>query len=163
MTSLILSCLRRNNFLSRFAGGLLCFNLSFTGWVLHRKSEDLRMYKWQLVTITWVSCTRNRATSRRPRSITNLLWVLHRKSEDLRMYKWQLVTTTWVMFTNNWVTLRRLRSIRNLLWVLNRRSYDAGKDSLAPVKNDGIDGMIEISFESSAESSKSERLKNSEK
>ena len=23
-------------------------------WVLHRKSEDLRMYKRQLVTITWV-------------------------------------------------------------------------------------------------------------
>ena len=43
MTSLIPSCFRRNNFLSRFAGGLLCFNLSFTSWVLHRKSEDLRM------------------------------------------------------------------------------------------------------------------------
>ena len=86
-----------NNFLSRFARGLLCFNLSFTGWVLHRKSEYLRMYKWQLVTTTWVLCTRNWATSRMLRIIKNLLWVLHRKSEDLRMYKRQLVTITWVV------------------------------------------------------------------
>ena len=162
MTSLILSCFRRNNFLSRFAGGLLCFNLSLTGWVLHRKREYLRMYKWQLVTTTWVSCTRNWETLRRLRSIKNLLWVLHRKSQDLRMYKWQLVTTTWVMFTNNWVTLRRPKSIANLLWVITEEARTQ-IDSLAPVENDGINGMIEISFESSAESSKSERLKSSEK
>ena len=31
------------------------------------------MHKWQLVTITWVWCTNNWATLRRPRSITNLL------------------------------------------------------------------------------------------
>ena len=29
MTYLIPSCFRRNNFLLRFAGGLLCFNISF--------------------------------------------------------------------------------------------------------------------------------------
>ena len=38
-----------------------------------QKSEDLRMYKRQLVTTTWVMFTNNWVTLRRPRSITNLL------------------------------------------------------------------------------------------
>ena len=49
--------------------------------VLLRKSEYLRMYKWRLVTTTWVSCTRNWAALRWLGSIKNLLGVSRTCSE----------------------------------------------------------------------------------
>ena len=119
------------------------------------------MYKWQLVTITWVWCTRNWATLRRAKNITNLLCVLTRKCYDLCVFMMCLFKVPKV----SWGLCIRLNTLRQVeechVPVTNYSSLKrvGHEDSPAPVINDEIYGSSQSSFESSVESSKKRKTK----